>query len=72
MNEDKNIIQVRKPTFLMLYNIYFVGYKVFEILLKNRKLLTVITNGKRAPLDTNKIYPAPYIPLCRSSTLSGG
>ena len=50
----------------------FVGYIVAEILVKNRKLLTLIVLGTRPPLYINKIYPAPYFLLYRSDTTQGG
>ena len=62
----------------MLYNnlsddiLYiFVGNIVFEILVKNQKLLTLIIHGTEVPLYTNKIYPAVYIPLYGSNTTCG-
>ena len=39
-----------------------IGNIVSDILVKNRKLLTLIIHGTDAPLYTNKIYPTPYIP----------
>ena len=50
----------------------FVGYIVSEILMKNRKLLTLIILGMKAPLYTNKIYPALYISLYWSNMARGG
>ena len=49
----------------------FVGYKVSQILMKNRKLLTLIIHGQVAPLYTKNIYPALYIPLYRSNMALG-
>ena len=45
----------------------FVSYTLSEILLKNRKLFTLITHCREAPLYTKKIYTAPYIPLYGSN-----
>ena len=49
-----------------------IGSIVSEILLENRKLLTLKIHGTRAPVYTKKIHPAPYIPIYGSNTLRGG
>ena len=42
-----------------IYNI-FVGYIVSKILTKNRYLLTLVLNGKEAPLYAKDIYRPVY------------
>ena len=47
---NKNEQKYHKKTFLMVYNTYLYVTLIFEILLKNRKILTLVIHGKRALL----------------------
>ena len=40
--------------------------------MKTGELLTLVIHGTKAPLYTNKIYPAPYVPLKGSNKAHGG
>ena len=58
-----------QKTFPMIYKYIFVGYIVSEIF---RKIVYTNCPWYRGASIYDKIYPSPYIPLCRSYTAHSG
>ena len=50
----------------------FVSCILSEILLKNRKLFTLMIHSTGAPVYTKKIHPGLYFPVLRANTSRGG